>query len=79
MSIRTRGVKLLDPVLDTLQIDWLLLPAHQCPGPEDEWEVISSHFRKPHEAWGPSRAFVMPVDIRRSRRRVLFSQRSGLE
>jgi hypothetical protein len=77
--MRTRGVKLLDPVLDTLQIDWLLLPVDRCPGPEDEGEVISSHFRKPHEPWGPSRAYVLPVDIRRSRRRVLFSQRSGLE
>jgi hypothetical protein len=77
--MRTRGVKLLDPVLDTVQIDWLFLPVEQCPRPQDEWQVIASHFRKPHEPWGPSRAFVMPVDIRRSRRRVLFSQRSGLE
>jgi hypothetical protein len=77
--MRTRGVKLLDPVLDTVQIDWLLLPVDQCPRLEDEWQVISSHFRKPHEPWGPSQAFVMPVRVRRSRRRVLFVQQSGLE
>ena len=33
--MRTRGVKLLDPVLETVQIDWLVVPA-RCPGPEDE-------------------------------------------
>jgi len=76
--MRTRGVKLLDPVLDTLQIDWLVVPAEQCgPGEEDQW--ISSHFRKPHGPWTPSRAFVLPVCVRRSRRRVLFWQQSGLE
>jgi hypothetical protein len=70
---------MLDPVLDTAQIDWLVLPVAKCPGPADEWNVISSHFRKPHEPWGPSRAFVLPVRVRRSRRRVLFWQQSGLE
>jgi hypothetical protein len=77
--MRTCGVKLLDPVLDTSQIDWLVVPAQDCRSVEDEWRLISRHFRKPHEAWGPCRAFVMPVRVRRSRRRVLFSQQSGLE
>jgi hypothetical protein len=76
--MRTSGVKLLDPVLDTVQIDWLVVPAEECPGQEDEGRLISRHFRKPHEPWTPSRAFVMPVCIRRSRRRVLFSQQSGV-
>lgn len=77
--MRTRGVKLLDPVLDTFQIDWLLVPVDECRDAKDEGRLISAHFRKPHEPWGASRAFVMPVRVRRSRRRVLFLQQSGLE
>ena len=77
--MRTSGVKLLDPVLDTTQIDWLLVPAQQCHNAEDEGRWIDSYFRKAHEPWGPTRAFVMPVRVRRSRRRVLFVQQSGLE
>ena len=77
--MRTSGVKLLDPVLENVQIDWLLVPVHECRDARDEVRLISNHFRKPHEPWGPSRAFVMPVRVRRSRRRVLFWQRSGLE
>jgi len=77
--MRTRGVKLLDPVLETAQIDWLVVPAEECPSEEDEGRVISSHFRKPHEPWGHSGAFVGPVRVRRNRSRVLFCQESGLE
>jgi hypothetical protein len=76
--MRTRGVKLLDPVVDTVQIDWLVVPAEECRSPQEEGRLISRHFRKPHEPWTPNRAFVMPVRVRRSRRRVLFSQQSGL-
>ena len=77
--MRTRGVKLLDPVLDNTQIDWLLVTVDECRDVQEEWKLVSRHFRKPHEPWGPTRAFVEPVCIRRSRRRVLFSQHSGLE
>ena len=77
--MRTSGVKVLDPVLDTVQIDWLIVPARECREAQDERRLICRHFRKPHEPWGPSRAFVLPVRIRRSSRRVLFSQQSGLE
>ena len=77
--MRTRGVKLLDPMLDGVQIDWLVVPVAECRNSQDEWHLISRHFRKPHEPWGSSRAFVQPVCVRRSRRRVLFSQHSGLE
>jgi hypothetical protein len=77
--MRTRGVKLLDPVLDTVQIDWLVVPIQDCRDSQEEGRVISSQFRKPHEPWGPSQAFVKPVRVRRSRRRVLFWQHSGLE
>ena len=74
-----RGVKLLDPALETVQIDWLIVPAQECPSTEEEQQFISCHFRTPHEPWGHSRAFVMPVRVHRSRRRVLFVQQSGLE
>jgi hypothetical protein len=77
--MKTRGVKLLDPVLETSQIDWLVLPVEECRDPDDEGRVISSHFRKPHEPWGHSGAFVLPVRVRRSRWRVLFWQESGLD
>jgi hypothetical protein len=77
--MRTSGVKLLDPVLETTQIDWLVVPAGECRDTQDEGRLICSHFRKPHEPWEPNRAFVMPVRVRRSRRRVLFLQQSGLE
>ena len=77
--MRTRGVKLPDPVIDSVQTDWLVVPAEECRSEEDEGRLISSHFRKPHEPWGHSGAFVLPVRVRRSRWRVLFYQESGLE
>jgi hypothetical protein len=77
--MKTRGIKLLDPVLESSQIDWLVLPVEECRREEDEVRVISSQFRKPHEPWGHSGAFVLPVRIRRSRWRVLFWQESGLD
>jgi hypothetical protein len=77
--MRTRGVKLFDPVVESVQVDWLVVPAEECRSREDEGRVISNHFRKPHGPWGHSGAFVLPVCIRRSRRRVLFRQESGLE
>ena len=77
--MKTRGVKLLDPVVETSQIDWLVVPVEECRDEEDEGRLISSHFRKPHEPWGHSGAFVQPVRVRRSRWRVLFWQESGLD
>ncbi len=77
--MQTRGMRLLDPALDTVQIDWLVVSVDECRDDYDEQRLIGCHFRKPHEAWGPSRAFVMPVRVRRNRSRVLFSQQSGLE
>jgi hypothetical protein len=77
--MRTQGIKLLDPVMELVQIEWLLLPIEDCRNAEAEQKVISCYFRKPHEPWGPDRAFVLPVRVRRSRRRVLFCQESGLD
>lgn len=76
--MRRRGVKLIDPVLQTGQLDWLVVPAKECPDGAAERQVVTVHFRVPHEPWGPDRAFVHPVSIRRSRRRVLFRQESGI-
>ena len=76
--MRTSGVKLLDPVLEQMQIEWMIVPVDECRSARDEERLIRTHFRKPHEPWGAGGAFVMPVSIRRSRRRVLFSQQLGL-
>ncbi len=73
----TRGVKLLDPSVETAQLDWLVLPAHRCPDQRSEQQVIHHYFRVPHGPWAPQQAFVQPVVVRRSRRRVLFCQESG--
>jgi hypothetical protein len=75
--MRTQGVKVLDPVLETRQVDWLLISVGECPDVVAEQRVARQHFRVPHDAWGPRRAFVQPVTVRRSRRRVLFFQESG--
>ncbi len=77
--MRTYGMKLLDSVLGTAQIDWLVVPVEECRNSLAEEQYIRTHFRKPHEPWGHRGAFVMPVCIRRSRRRVLFFQKSGIE
>lgn len=77
--MRTYGSKVLDPVLEMDQIEWLVVPARECRDEEAEQRVVCTHFRKPHEPWGPENAFVMPVRIRRGRNRVLFCQRSGLK
>ena len=76
--MRTQGVKLLDPVLETSQL-WLIIPKQECPDEAAELNVVAAHFRVPHEAWGLIKGFVQPVKIRRSRRRVLFSQESGVQ
>jgi hypothetical protein len=79
ISMRTCGIKLLDSVLGMVQIEWLLVPAEECRDAKMEDQLVRMHFRKPHEPWGANGAFVLPVAIRRSRRRVLFFQESGLQ
>jgi hypothetical protein len=76
--MRTQGVKLLDPVAETRQTDWMVLSTRECPDHTAEERVAALHFRRPHEPWGSERAFVQPVTVRRSSRRVLFIQDSGL-
>lgn len=76
--MRMCGVKLLDPLAWTCQVEWLVVRAEECPDQAAEHRIILSYFRKAHEPWSPVQAFVGPVRIRRSRRRVLFRQESGL-
>jgi hypothetical protein len=77
--MRTQGVKVLDPVFQTEQLEWLLLSARECPDAASEQRIIENYFRSPHSPWGVLRAFVRPVHIRRSRRRVLFCQELGVD
>ena len=75
--MRTRGMKVLDAELHSRQLDWLIVKTYECPDEEAEREYMSAFFRVPHNPWGANRAFVRPVVVRRSRRRVFFSQESG--
>lgn len=74
----TRGIKFLDPVADTNQVDWLVVSREDCPDETTEQHLVARHFRIPHQPWGSEQAFVSHVVIRRSRRRVLFYQESGI-
>ena len=73
----TQGAKVLDRQQGSRQLDWMMVPIDQCPDIAAERRVVASHFRIPHEPWAPCLAFVRPVVIRRSRRRVFFVQESG--
>ncbi len=75
--MRTRGVKIMDPVLENSQIDWMFVRVEECPDEQAEKEIVAAHFRLPHQPSGNMRAFVEPVVVRRSRRRILFRQASG--
>ncbi|NLX95443.1 MAG: hypothetical protein GXY83_04635 [Rhodopirellula sp.] len=75
--MKTRGVKILDPVSESSQMDWLLVRVEDCPNEQAEQRLVATHFRVPHQTMGHVRAFVGPVVIRRSRRRILFQQASG--
>jgi hypothetical protein len=77
--MRTNGVKVLDPGFQTRQCEWLLLSVRQCPDAASEQRIIMSYFRAPQSPTGALRAFVRPVQIRRSRHRVLFCQELGIE
>ncbi len=76
--MKKRGVRITDPLLETSQVDWLIVPIAECPDPSAESRLVRTFFRRVHEPWGPGLAFVLPVKVQRSRRRVLFRQESGL-
>ena len=76
--MRSQGVKFLDRVLQNSQVHWLVLRREECPDEHSERRIILSYFRVPHEPWTLPAAFVHPVRVRRSRRRVIFYQESGV-
>jgi hypothetical protein len=78
-AVKTQGSKVVDPILETEVLQWLVVPVHECPDEASERRIAAAHFRIPHHPWGVLRAFVRPVQIRRSRRRVLFRQQSGID
>ncbi len=73
--MRKSGIKQLD---DIRQIDWLIMPAERCPDQLTLDRLIARYFRIPHEPEGNDLTFVEEVRIRRSRRRILFRQESGV-
>ena len=75
--MKTRGVKLLN-ALETAQVEWLVLPVHECRDAAAEAEVVRRYFRVPHDPWSSPPAFVRQVSIRRTTTRVLFRQESGI-
>jgi hypothetical protein len=77
--MKTQGIKVVDPILETELLEWLIVPARECPDEATEKRIATTHFRVPHHPWGLLRAFVRPVQVRRSRRRVLFYQQSGID
>lgn len=76
--MRRWGIRIVDPVEGSQQVEWLVLTIRECPDSMTEAEVIGRYFRSPHEPWAPEKAFVQPVEVRRTRTRVLFRQQVGL-
>jgi hypothetical protein len=77
--MKTHGSKIIDPISETRVLDWLLVPAGECPDAVSETKIATRYFRTPHPSSGLLRAFVRPVEVRRSRRRVLFCQELGID
>ena len=77
--MKTQGFKVVDPILETELLEWLVVPVRECPDEATEQRIAATHFKVPHHPWGMLRAFVRPVQVRRSRRRVLFYQQSGID
>ncbi len=76
--MRTQGVKVLDGELETRHVQWMVVSRSECPDQSAEQRVVNRYFCLPHEAWSTPPAFAEAVTIRRSRTRVLFSQRVGI-
>ena len=73
-----QGAEWLD-VTEIRQVRWLMLPAEECPNQKAEQQLARQHFLVPHATWSWPRAFVRPVTVRRTRRRVLLSQQFGVD
>lgn len=76
--MKTQGIKELDARLQDQQLDWLVVPVRECPDAQAESHWVNRFFRIPHEPYGSNRSFVRPVCVRRTQRRVLFLQESGV-
>jgi hypothetical protein len=76
--MRKHGVKVLDWAGDTRQVEWLIVSVGECPDDVCERRLAATYFKIPHGPWTTPQAFAEPVEVRRSRRRVLFRQYSGL-
>ena len=77
--MKDHGMKVLDPGVESIQLEWLVISVEKCPDTAAEECVARRHFRTPHDAWAPQRAFVAPVTVRSSGRRKLFCQLSGVD
>ena len=77
--MKTQGTKVIDRTLETELLEWLVVSASECPDEASEQRIIARFFRRPHATGGAMRAFVRPVQVRRSRRRVLFCQQLGID
>ena len=73
-----RGIRWID-IAETRQVLWLLVPVEDCPDQSSEERLTRSHFLVPHTTWSWPKAFVEPVSIVRTCRRVLFRQQLGIE
>ena len=76
--MRTKGIKVLDRALETCQVYWLVVRIKECPDEATERRLIETYFLVPHTVWSTPPAFVEPVQVRRTRTRVLFRQHSGI-
>jgi hypothetical protein len=76
--MRNQGIQFQDQVLQLRQVHWLFVNRRECPDEPSERRIIHAFFRVAHEPWSQPAAFVCPVQVRRSRRRILFRQESGI-
>jgi hypothetical protein len=63
---------------ETQQLVWMLFSTVDCPDHRAERRVEEACFLVPHGLWSWPPAFADRVSIRRTRRRILFSQRAGV-
>ncbi len=77
--MRNQGTRILDRAGETRRMQWLMVFAHECRDRAAEERLIGSHFLRPHTRWSWPPAFVDPVVVQRTRRRVFMSQISGVE
>lgn len=77
--MRTEGIRIVDRGVETRRIQWLVVSQKDCSDEVAEHRLALSHFLLPHARWNWPPAFVDPVVVRRTRRRVLLSQRAGVD